>query len=251
MYNVILIYLVILSLGDWISCCEVFKKKCQWKKDEIVLETTLLTFNLRCSLFAFHQHNLSFCVPSATAWSGIDGRIKADLSPVSFSMLGLNTTDPISNSVDLQWASRPKVDDEWSGFNGMAAADPSSDWNAPVEHWGNYEEPPVLVTPAPVQKEQPVPNKVLEDERDTEDPSGGEAKSKKKRKKKKKTEEETASDAQTVSTVHVVNTIPKPQELPALPSKKQNASISSSQKRSEQIAEPPKSSQKKKVRRET
>lgn len=43
----------------------------------------------------------------------------------------------------------------------MAAADPSSDWNAPVEHWGNYEEPPVLVTPAPVQKEQPVPNKVF------------------------------------------------------------------------------------------
>ncbi|XP_026012326.1 metadherin a isoform X1 [Astatotilapia calliptera] len=187
----------------------------------------------------------------ATAWSGIDGRIKPDLSPVSFSMLGLNTTDPISNSVDLQWASRPKVNDEWSGFNGMAAADPSSDWNAPVEHWGNYEEPPVLVTPAPVQKEQPVPNKVLEDERDTEDPSGGEAKSKKKRKKKKKTEEEAASDAQTVSTAHVVNTIPKPQELPALPSKRQNASITSTQKRSEQIAEPPKFSQKKKVRRET
>lgn len=46
-------------------------------------------------------------------------------------------------------------------LDGMAAADPSSDWNAPVEHWGNYEDPPVLVTPAPVQKEQPVPNKVF------------------------------------------------------------------------------------------
>lgn len=50
----------------------------------------------------------------------------------------------------------------WFVFlDGMAAADPSSDWNAPVEHWGNYEEPSVLVTPAPVQKEQPVPNKVF------------------------------------------------------------------------------------------
>lgn len=184
------------------------------------------------------------------AWSGIDGRIKADLNPVSFSMLGLNTTDPISNSMELQWGSHPNVDDEWSGFNGMAAVDPSSDWNAPVEHWGNYEEPPMLMTPAPVQKEQLLTNKASEDERDTEDPSGGAAKSKKKRKKKKKTDEE-ASDPQAMSTVHLVYTVPKPQELPALPSKKQNASISSSQKRSEQIVEPPKPSQKKKVRRET
>lgn len=46
--------------------------------------------------------------------------------------------------------------------DGMAA-DPSSDWNAPTEHWGNYEEPPVLASPAPLPKpkEQPVPNKVL------------------------------------------------------------------------------------------
>lgn len=68
----------------------------------LILETMLLTFNLRCSLFAFHQHNLSFCVPSATAWSGIDGRIKPDLSPVSFSMLGLNTTGlSLSHTQDL------------------------------------------------------------------------------------------------------------------------------------------------------
>lgn len=45
-------------------------------------------------------------------------------------------------------------------LDGKAAADHSCDWNAPEEHWGNYEEPPVLVTPAPPLKEPPVPNKV-------------------------------------------------------------------------------------------
>ncbi|XP_073319101.1 metadherin a isoform X2 [Pagrus major] len=177
------------------------------------------------------------------AWGGIDGRIKTDPSPVSYSMLGRNTTDPIANSVELQWANQPDVDDEWSGVNGMAAVDPSSDWNAPSVYWGNYEEPPVLVKPAPPRKEQPVPSKVSEDEKDVEDPSGGAAKSKKKRKKKKKTEEEATSEAQTVNAA--------PQELPVLASKKQNPSVSSSQKKPEQIVEPPKPSQKKKVRRET
>ncbi|KAE8281864.1 Protein LYRIC Lysine-rich CEACAM1 co-isolated protein Metadherin Metastasis adhesion protein [Larimichthys crocea] len=129
------------------------------------------------------------------AWTGIDGRMKTDLNPVTFSMLGRNTTDPISNSMELQWENQP-ANDEWSGFNGIASVDPSSDWNAPSEHWGNYEEPPMLVTAAPPPKEQPAPNKVSEDEKDTEDLSGGAAKSKKKRKKKKKTEEEAASEAQ-------------------------------------------------------
>ncbi|KAG7235583.1 hypothetical protein INR49_002507, partial [Caranx melampygus] len=47
--------------------------------------------------------------------------------------------------------------------DGMAAVDPSSDWNAPAEHWGNYEEPPVSVTMVtPPLKEQPLPNKDLQ-----------------------------------------------------------------------------------------
>lgn len=188
---------------------------------------------------------------SQAAWSGIDGRIKSDLNRASFSVPGLNTADPVSNSVEPKWVSRRNVDDEWSGFNGTAAADPSSDWNAPAEHWGNYEEPPVLVAPAPLKKEQPVTNKASEDEKDGEDPSGGAAKSKKRRKKKKKTEEEAASDAQTANTAAPIKAAPKPQELPAPPSKKQNSSISSSQKKPEQAVEPPKPSQKKKVRRET
>lgn len=184
----------------------------------------------------------------AQAWSGMDGRMKTDLTPVTFSMLGLNTADPISNSLELQWAGRP-VDDEWSGFNGISSVDPSSDWNAPVEHWGNYEEPPVLVPQATLLKEQPAPNKASEDEKDNEDPSGGAAKSKKKRKKKKATEEE--ADIQMVKTAAPGNAALKPQELPVLSSKKQNTIISSSQKKSEQTAEPPKPSQKKKARKET
>lgn len=76
---------------------------------------------------------------------------------------------------DLPWLSQPKVDDEWSGLskdnitsysqqvtliglhsffymyicNGFCvcedggSADPSSDWNAPAEVWGNYEDPTV------------------------------------------------------------------------------------------------------------
>ncbi|XP_029976273.1 metadherin a [Salarias fasciatus] len=184
----------------------------------------------------------------AQAWSGVDARMKPDLTPVTFSMLGLNTTDPISNSLELQWASRP-VDDEWSGFNGIASMDPSSDWNAPAEHWGNYEAPPALVSPAPLPKEQPAPNKVSEDEKDNGDPSGGAAKSKKKRKKKKTAEEE--------ADIKMVNPAPpgpaalKPQELPVLSSKKQNTIISSTQKKSEPTAEPPKPSGKKKARKET
>ncbi|KAK5855042.1 hypothetical protein PBY51_005182 [Eleginops maclovinus] len=185
------------------------------------------------------------------AWSSIDGRIKTEPNTVNFSMLGLNTTDSISNSMELQWARCPGVDDEWSGFNGIAAADPSSDWNAPVEHWGNFEAPTVVATPAPPLKELAAPNKVSEDEKDIDDVAGGAAKSKKNRKKKKKSDEEAASEAQMVSTVPLVNTAPKPQEPPVLTSKKQNPSISSSQKKSEQTAEPPKGSQKKKVRRET
>ncbi|XP_041664691.1 metadherin a isoform X2 [Cheilinus undulatus] len=185
------------------------------------------------------------------AWGGIDGRMKTDLNPVTFSMLGRNPTDQISNSIELQWASSPEVDDEWSGINGTTTMDPSSDWNAPVEHWGNYEEPPVLLTPAAPPKEQPVAHKVSEDEKDAEDPSDGAAKSKKKRKKKKKADEEAAAEVQTLSTAPQVDTVTKPQELPVLSSKKQNTSISSSQKKSEQTVEPPKPTQKKKARRET
>ncbi|XP_034560577.1 metadherin a isoform X2 [Notolabrus celidotus] len=192
----------------------------------------------------------SWAQETQAAWSGMDGQMKTNLNPVSFSMLGRNNTDQISNSMDLQWASSPDVYDEWSGFNGTASADPSSDWNAPAEHWGNYEEPPVLLTPAPPPKEQPVSHKVSEDEKDTEDPSDGAAKSKKKKKKKKKTEDEATSEAPMLTPAPLVET-DTPLELPMLVSIKQNPSISTSQKKSEPTVEPPKPSQMRKVRRKT
>uniref|UniRef100_A0A8C6S8L8 Metadherin a n=1 Tax=Neogobius melanostomus TaxID=47308 RepID=A0A8C6S8L8_9GOBI len=97
-----------------------------------------------------------------------------------------------ANTIE-QWSNPQDVEDEWTGFNGMTAVDPSSDWNAPVEHWGNYEEPSAVEPPVFSLKEQAA-TKLSEDEKDNEDPSDA-AKSKKRRRKKKKTEEETASQA--------------------------------------------------------
>lgn len=98
----------------------------------LILETMLLTFNLRCSLFAFHQHNLSFCVPSATAWSGIDGRIKPDLSPVSFSMLGLNTTGlSPSHTPDLSAVSTLEARQSELVTLGKISAAASTEWAGP------------------------------------------------------------------------------------------------------------------------
>ena len=36
----------------------------------------------------------------------------------------------------------------------MIAVDPSSDWNAPVDYWGNYEEPPTAEAATFTQKEK-------------------------------------------------------------------------------------------------
>ncbi|KAM3596767.1 uncharacterized protein V6R79_020353 [Siganus canaliculatus] len=185
----------------------------------------------------------SWAQETPAAWSAIDGRMKTDRNPVTpmtFSMLGGNTTDLISNSMELQWTSQPDADDEWSGSNGMATVDPSSDWNAPVEHWGNYEE--VVVTPVGLPKEPPVPNKTSEDEKDIDESSSGAAKSKKKKKKKKKLEEGVEPEAK-------VSTVPK--EVSVQASKKQSPSMSFSQKKYEQSLEPSKPSQKKKAQRET
>ncbi|XP_038142974.1 metadherin a isoform X2 [Cyprinodon tularosa] len=171
------------------------------------------------------------------AWSSTDGKMKT----MPFSVLQLNSTDPASNSAKMHWVNQSSVDDQWSGFKG-AAVDSASDWNAPAEHWGNYEEPPILVAAETLQKDQP---KISEDEKDIDNPSEGAAKAKKKRNKKKKTEEEPVPDAQTPSAMT------KAPERPALPLNSQNTSISSSQKKSEQTIEPQEPSQKKRVRKET
>ncbi|XP_077362994.1 metadherin a [Festucalex cinctus] len=163
---------------------------------------------------------------------------KSDLNPVPLSMLRMNAAaEPLSKSVELQWTSH--ADDEWCSTNGV---DPSSDWNAPAEHWGNYEEPPVLIRG---MKERTPTNKVSEVEKNVGDPAGGAAKSKKKRKKKKTSEEE----------AQAVKLAPKPEVVPVVASKKPSIS-SSSRKRPEQnaVAAPAAETakkDKKKVRRET
>ncbi|XP_043972275.1 protein LYRIC-like isoform X4 [Gambusia affinis] len=113
---------------------------------------------------------------------------------------GSDEAQPVS---DLTWLSQPRVDDEWSGLNG-GSADPSSDWNAPSEAWGNYEDP--TADPAEPQ-EPPLPEAAkaaliaaAEDDEDDKDKgdatTDGAAKTKKKKKKKKKTSEEGGTPGQ-------------------------------------------------------
>ncbi|XP_074843002.1 protein LYRIC isoform X2 [Carettochelys insculpta] len=148
--------------------------------------------------------------PSITTWN-VDGRIKAsEQNSASFTSLGLNPAMSGSNSEpvtqpgtsDFQWElshSQPHVDDEWSGLNGLSSADPSSDWNAPLEEWGNWvDEEKASSVPQP---EEPLSDvqKASDDEREKAEPAlqsctGG--KSKKKKKKKKKQGEEVGSPAQ-------------------------------------------------------
>ncbi|XP_043972273.1 protein LYRIC-like isoform X2 [Gambusia affinis] len=120
--------------------------------------------------------------------------------PVSLTGLGVPQAQPVS---DLTWLSQPRVDDEWSGLNG-GSADPSSDWNAPSEAWGNYEDP--TADPAEPQ-EPPLPEAAkaaliaaAEDDEDDKDKgdatTDGAAKTKKKKKKKKKTSEEGGTPGQ-------------------------------------------------------
>lgn len=116
---------------------------------------------------------------------------------MSLPSLGIGTAEPKPVN-DLPWISQPRLDDEWSGLNG-GSVDTSSDWNAPSEAWGNYEEP--TLEPPPAQ-EQPLPEPakvnlligVSEDGDDEKDKgvttADGAAKTKKKKKKKKKAAEE-------------------------------------------------------------
>ncbi|XP_056237350.1 protein LYRIC-like isoform X4 [Seriola aureovittata] len=77
------------------------------------------------------------------------------------------------------------------------SVDPSSDWNAPSEAWGNYEEPTPVAPPAP---EQPLPEPAKDNDEDEKDKgetaSDGTSKTKKKKKKKKKAAEEGGATGQ-------------------------------------------------------
>ncbi|KAG1936648.1 protein LYRIC isoform X2 [Pimephales promelas] len=91
---------------------------------------------------------------------------------------------------DLSWSAQPPVpvDDEWSGIK-STSADPSCDWNAPSEEWGNYVEQQPVST---IQPEPSVPEVAQEsdDEKDKDEAGApGSVKAKKKKKKKKKVED--------------------------------------------------------------
>ncbi|NWU32468.1 LYRIC protein, partial [Dyaphorophyia castanea] len=102
---------------------------------------------------------------------------------------------------DFQWDlshAQPPVDDEWSGLNGLSSADPSSDWNAPAEEWGNWVDEEKVAS-VPQREERSDTQKVKDNEREKAEQilqSSTSGKSKKKKKKKKKQGEEANSPAQ-------------------------------------------------------
>ncbi|XP_057690532.1 protein LYRIC-like [Corythoichthys intestinalis] len=161
------------------------------------------------------------------SWTVID-RVPADM--VSFTKLGVGTAD--AQLVDnAPWLSQPQVDDEWSGLNG-GSADLSSDWNAPAEVWGNYEEPMLQQPPSEPAK----PNLLSgaaddDDEKDTgESAADGAAKSKKKRKKKKKAPEE-GETGQTE--------MPEKNVEPPVPLKEEKEASTTTKKKKKQKQQPP------------
>uniref|UniRef100_A0A8C8AFR0 Metadherin n=1 Tax=Otus sunia TaxID=257818 RepID=A0A8C8AFR0_9STRI len=143
------------------------------------------------------------------AWN-VDARINtSEQNSTSFSSFGLTPGVSGSNSEsvsqagtsDFQWDlshAQPAVDDEWSGLNGLSSADPSSDWNAPAEEWGNWvDEEKVASVPQP--EEISDVQKASDNEREKAEQnlqSSTSGKSKKKKKKKKKQGEEANSPAQ-------------------------------------------------------
>ncbi|KAJ7413263.1 Protein LYRIC [Willisornis vidua] len=145
-------------------------------------------------------------IPQA-AWN-VDARINtSEQNSTSFSSFGLTPGVSGSNSEsvsqtgtsDFQWDlshAQPPVDDEWSGLNGLSSADPSSDWNAPAEEWGNWVDDEKVVS-VPQREERSDIQKISDNEK--AEPilqSSASGKSKKKKKKKKKQGEEANSPAQ-------------------------------------------------------
>ncbi|XP_023127234.2 protein LYRIC isoform X2 [Amphiprion ocellaris] len=160
------------------------------------------------------------------SWTVIDrGMPPTELNLMSLSALGVGAAEPQTVS-DLSWLSQPRVDDEWSGLNG-SSVDPSSDWNAPSEVWGNYEEPTAEPPPAALEQHIPEPAKVdlliaaAEDDEDEKDKretaADGTAKTKKKKKKKKKAAEEGGPAGQVEE--------PEKETAPAAPVKKQQPPV--------------------------
>ncbi|XP_030645080.1 metadherin a [Chanos chanos] len=196
---------------------------------------------------------------SEGSWTGVNRRLKTELQPVNFSMLGLNPSggEPVTQNVpDLQWDTPATADNEWSGFNGLAD-NQNSDWNAPTEPWVNYEPTVETAAPAEVSVSQPPGLQESDDNKEQGDATGN-AKSKRKRKKKKKPEGESAGEQVSTSSVSPPegtllkspSLVQKEEPLPQMPATKQIINVTS-MKKPEQNTEPPKQAQRKKSRKET
>ncbi|XP_015416500.1 PREDICTED: protein LYRIC isoform X3 [Myotis davidii] len=96
---------------------------------------------------------------------------------------GQDTGDANANGKDWgrSWSDRSI----FSGIDGLSSADPSSDWNAPAEEWGNWvdeERAQFLKSQEPIPDDQ----KVSDDDKEKGEGALSTGKSKKKKKKKKK-----------------------------------------------------------------
>ncbi|XP_041104690.1 metadherin a [Polyodon spathula] len=99
---------------------------------------------------------------------------------------GTREAGPWITIADLQLeSSQTKIDDQWSGTNGLSTIDPSSDWNAPAEEWGNWDEQKASPPPQPEGPATDV-QKVSDDEKKKVDSAAASASGKSKKKKKKK-----------------------------------------------------------------
>ncbi|MCJ8745392.1 hypothetical protein PDJAM_G00129610 [Pangasius djambal] len=190
------------------------------------------------------------------SWMIVDG------SHIPVSLHGMTAGVEATVVPERPWVCPAPVDDEWSGPN-SASADPASDYCAPCEEWGNYEEPAGgAVSPDEPQDSDP--------EKDKDEPAApGSSKAKKKKKKKKKAEE-AGSAAQVEVEVGVAkdqntagNILPKtakeqeimvPPRVPLKPTEPEappKNTAPPTQKKPEESWESPKQVKKKKARRET
>ncbi|XP_075817337.1 protein LYRIC isoform X2 [Microtus pennsylvanicus] len=104
------------------------------------------------------------------------------------------TQDPAdANANGKEWGRNWSDRSIFSGIDGLSSADPSSDWNAPAEEWGNWvdEERASLL-----KSQEPIPNdqrhQVSDDDKEKGEGVLPTGKSKKKKKKKKKQGEDNA-----------------------------------------------------------
>ncbi|XP_062841797.1 protein LYRIC isoform X2 [Trichomycterus rosablanca] len=191
-----------------------------------------------------------------------------DSSHIPVSFHGLSAGVEPQFGCDLSWACQPPVDDEWSGLN-SASADPVSDWSAPCEEWGNYEEL-AGVAPHPEEPQESEPEK---DKDEAAAPGSGKAKKKKKKKKKvddagtaapffggrQVDVEVSVSKVQNSAGITVPKTAkeqdrtapPRAVPRPAEPEAPPKPAAPPTQKKAEESWESPKQVKKKKARRET